>query len=71
MERFGEKLRTLRKRQGISLRKLATDLEFSSHAHLGRIETGEKRPSAVLILKITRYFNVSTDQLMKDEFELD
>ncbi|MFQ5854611.1 MAG: helix-turn-helix domain-containing protein [Anaerolineae bacterium] len=71
MRRFGQKLRTLRERQGISLRKLASDLDFSSHAHLGRIETGEKSPSAALVLKIARYFDVSTDTLMKDELELE
>jgi transcriptional regulator with XRE-family HTH domain len=71
MKRFGEKLKVLRERKGISLRKLAADLNFASHAHLGRIETGEKMPSAALVLKIARYFDVSTDQLMKDELELE
>jgi transcriptional regulator with XRE-family HTH domain len=71
MRRFGEKLRILRERHNISLRKLAADLDFRSHAHLGRIETGKKAPSAALVLKIARYFDVTTDRLMKDELELD
>ena len=71
MMRFGEKLRALRARRNTSLRRLADDLDFSSHAHLGRIEAGEKMPSAALVLKIARYFDVSTDRLMKDELELD
>jgi len=71
MERFGKKLRFLRVKYGVSLRTLAVDLGFKSHAHLGRIETGEKTPSAILVLKIARYFNVSTDQLMKDELIVD
>jgi len=33
--------------------------------------TGKHNPSAELILKIARYFDVSTDQLMKDELELE
>ena len=71
MQRFGEKLRILRQKNDISLRELADALGFSSHAHLGRIETSEKKPSAELVLKIARYFDVSTDQLMKDELDLD
>ena len=71
MQQFGEKLRILRQKNDVSLRELANELGFSSHAHLGRIETGEKKPSAELVLKIARYFNVTTDQLMKDELELD
>lgn len=70
MQRFGEKLRTLRDRRDISLRELATELGFSSHAHLGRIEKGEKTPSAELILKIADFFEVSIDDLMRDEREL-
>lgn len=33
MQRFGEKLRTLRQRRGLSLRDLANQLGFQSHAH--------------------------------------
>jgi transcriptional regulator with XRE-family HTH domain len=71
MQRFGEKLRTLRQRRGMSLRDLATRLDFQSHAHLARIERGEKTPSADVILKIADVFQVSLDQLMRDELELD
>jgi transcriptional regulator with XRE-family HTH domain len=71
MQRFGEKLRTLRHRQGISLRDLATQLGFQSHAHVARIERGEKTPSADVILKIAELFQVSLDQLMRDDLELD
>ena len=71
MERFGEKLRILREKNDVSLRELANELGFSSHAHIGRIETGEKKPSAELVLKIARHFDVTTDHLMKDELELD
>jgi transcriptional regulator with XRE-family HTH domain len=71
MQRFGEKLRTLRQRHGLSLRDLATQLGFQSHAHVARIERGEKTPSADVILKIADVFQVSLDQLMRDELELD
>lgn len=71
MQRFGEKLRALRDKRGVSLRELAGELGFSSHAHLGRIEKGEKTPSAELTLKIADYFGVSIDDLMRDKRELD
>lgn len=70
MRRFGEKLRTLRTQRGLSYRQLASMLE-TSHSHLLRIETGEHKPSVVLILKIAQLFEVSFDQLMNDEIELD
>ena len=70
IQRFGEKLRTLRERNHISLRKLASELGMKSHAHLGRIETGDKKPSAELVLAISIYFQVTTDELMKDELEV-
>lgn len=71
MQRFGEKLRTLRQRRGISLRQLASELGFSAHGHIAQIERGERKPSADLVVKIARIFEVSTDQLMLDELELD
>ncbi len=71
MKRVGEKLRFLRQKRGVSLRELASKLGFSSHAHLARIERGEKKPSAELALKIARFFGVSADQLIDDELELD
>jgi transcriptional regulator with XRE-family HTH domain len=71
MKRFGEKLRTLRQRRGWTLRELATLLEMGAHSHLANLETGKNKPTAELILKIAELFAVSTDQLMKDELELD
>lgn len=69
MLRFGEKLRTLRHRQGMTLMELDTalDVHFS---HLGNIERGQKKPSTDLVLKVSDLFNVTTDQLMRDELEL-
>jgi len=60
----------LRERHGLRVRKLAEDLGVE-HSHISRIERGTKRPSADLILKMARYFEVTTDQLMKDELEVE
>ncbi|MFN8490955.1 MAG: helix-turn-helix transcriptional regulator [Caldilineaceae bacterium] len=71
MKRFGEKLRYLRNQRGISLRQLATELGLSVHGHIAQIERGERKPSADLIVKIARFFDVSADRLMMDELEVD
>lgn len=69
MEKFGQKLRYLRKQRGYTLRQLAPmlDVHFSQ---LNNIEHGTRRPSADLILKVAKIFEVSTDQLMKDDVDL-
>ena len=71
MKRFGKKLRTLRQRRGLTLRELAAMLDLGAHSHLANLETGKNMPTADLILKIAELFDVSTDQLMKDELDLD
>ena len=71
MKRFGEKLRTLRKRRGLSLRKLSSMLGFSSHSYIDDIEHGRNKPSIELVIMIAELFDVSTDQLLKDDMEID
>ena len=71
MERFGEKLRLLREKRGITVRELASVLGIKSHSHIVGLEAGKHKPSADLIVKIAEFFEVSTDQLMKDDLELD
>lgn len=71
MQRFGEKLRTLRKQQGMTLQELAQELGFATHSYLSKIERGQKMPTGQLILDVSRFFDVSADQLIKDELELE
>ena len=71
MQRFGEKLRTLRTRRGITLQELAQELGFKSHSYISAIEFGKKQPSVALVIKIANLFDVSTDQLLKDNLEVD
>lgn len=68
--RFGEKLRTLRNRHGLTLTQLATELGYKAHGHLSDIETGKKVPSLALVFKVTRFFDVSADVLIRDELEI-
>jgi transcriptional regulator with XRE-family HTH domain len=70
MKRIGEKLRILRERRGLSVTKLAEMLGVG-HGHISRIESGLKRPSSDLILKIADLFEVSTNQLMRDELDIE
>jgi len=70
MDRFGEKLRTLRKRQGFTLRQLGEMLEVH-HTYVSQLEKGKTSPNATIILKIAAVFDVTTDQLMKDNLDLD
>lgn len=71
MQRFGEKLRTLRKSHGMTQHELAQQLGFASQGYIHFLETGKKMPNAVLLLKIADLFHVATDQLMRDDLDLD
>ena len=70
MKNFGTKLRILRERRGFTLRQLA-ELLGVHYTHLNKIELGQKRPSTDLVLKVAQVFDVTTDQLMKDDVEFD
>jgi putative transcriptional regulator len=71
MQRFGEKLRALRQQRGLTLKQLAQAIGHTTHSHISELETGKRRPSLDLALRLARYFDVSLDQLVKDELELD
>jgi len=69
--RFGEKLRVLRIRHGLTLLELAHALGYVTHTYISEIETGKKMPTAEFVLGVARLFNVTTDQLLKDELNLE
>lgn len=70
MKRIGEKLQTLRLRRDLTMTQLAEYLE-TSHAQISRIESGQRTPSSELVLKMSLFFGVSADQLLRDDLELD
>jgi transcriptional regulator with XRE-family HTH domain len=70
MSRFGEKLRSLRQKHGLTMRELADALEFKSHGFIGDLESGRKHPSLDLAVKIADYFGVTVDQLARDDQEI-
>ncbi len=71
MQRFGEKLRSLRTRKELTLKELASTLGLTAHGYLSEMEAGKKKPTADFVLKVARFFNVTTDELLKDELDLE
>lgn len=70
MQRFGPKLRALRTHHQMTLSELALALGHTAHGYISELELGKKMPSAELVLNVARLFNVPTDELMKDELDL-
>ncbi|MFN8488878.1 MAG: helix-turn-helix transcriptional regulator [Caldilineaceae bacterium] len=69
MKRFGEKLRLLRQRQGLSQTELGKQLGVQQ-SYVGKMERGEKLPTAMMLTKIAELFHVSFDQLMDDSIKV-
>lgn len=70
IERFGEKLRALRVRHEMTLQELANELGLTSHSYISELEAGKKIPTAEFVLNVARLFDVTTDELLKDELTL-
>ena len=70
IQRFGEKLRALRVRRGMTLKELANELGLTAHGYISELEAGKKMPTAEFVLNVARLFEVTTDELLKDELEL-
>jgi transcriptional regulator with XRE-family HTH domain len=70
VKRIGEKLRTLRLRHGYTTRQLA-EILGTSNSFITQVEKGKANPSTHLVLKLADLFEVTTDQLMRDELEVD
>ena len=69
MKKFGEKLRILRQKQGLSQADLGKQLDVQQ-SYVGKMERGEKIPNVAMLGKIAELFNVSFDQLMDDSIEV-
>ncbi len=63
MEYLGIKLRALRLERGITQRELAEALNVVT-ASISSYETGGNYPSADVLIKLCKYFNVSSDYLL-------
>ena len=69
--RFGEKLRALRRHRGMTIQQLTYAIGYTGYGYLSELETSKKLPTLDVIMRVARLFNVSIDQLLKDELELE
>lgn len=68
-EKFGEKLRKVRTRKGLTLEELATAVG-SSKAYVWQLENKKNaKPSAELLLKVANFLGESPDFFLDDEAE--
>lgn len=68
MKIFCERLKELREEKGISINKLARELNVD-HSTIVRWEKGERVPTIDNLYLVAKYFNVSADYLigLKDD----
>ena len=71
IQRFGEKLHALRIHHGMTLKELALALGHVSHGYISELEAGKKIPTVELVLKTALLFKVTTDQLLRDDLEIE
>jgi len=66
---IGEKIKQLRLEHNLTQIELAEKIE-SQQPQVNRWESGKKLPSLLMLIKISRLFNVSLDTLVMDEKDL-
>jgi len=71
MPTFGEKLRKLRTKHDLTQRELTEQLGYANHAMIALLEQGKRQPTAELLLKLMALFNVSADQLIRDDLDVE
>lgn len=60
---FGETIKKLRESKALTLREVASELAIDT-SMLGKIEKNQRKPNKGLILKISKFFEVSYKDLM-------
>lgn len=63
MEAFGSRLRTIREFKGLDLKEAAADLALNYHT-LQKYELGLREPPLYLLIRFSRYYEVSVDDLL-------
>lgn len=63
IEKIGNRIRQLRKTQGMTQAQLAMKLNISDR-HLRRVEAGEKGPSIDILIEIATLLDVSLDYII-------
>jgi transcriptional regulator with XRE-family HTH domain len=70
IQRFGEKLHALRVAQGLTLDELARALGYRAHGYMSELEAGKKLPTVEFTVIVARFFDVTLDQLLRDDLDL-
>ena len=70
IQRFGEKLKALRLDMGLTLQQFAESLGYSAHGYISELEAGKKMPTVECVLSVSRLYDVSIDELLKDDLEI-
>ncbi|MBO5849989.1 MAG: helix-turn-helix transcriptional regulator [Paludibacteraceae bacterium] len=63
--KFGKRLNEIRNQQGVSIQKLSDILDVSRN-FITQLEKGDKYPSLAILISIANYFEISTDDLLRD-----
>lgn len=63
---FGEKLRFLRHKHGLTQSDLAQQLDLASHAHIAKLEANQDVPSLALVIRAADLLHINTDYLLRD-----
>lgn len=64
LNNIGERIKTLRKRSGMTQEELSDKLGFHTKSAISKIEKGHREPSIGTLILIADYFNVSVDFLL-------
>jgi len=63
MNKFAERLKSLRLEKGLTLEQLAKEINMS-YAAISRWEAKQRIPNIEALIVIAKYFNVSADYLL-------
>lgn len=63
---FGQKLKELRVEKGLSQRELGERLGFCNQT-VSFWESGSREPDLDTLLKIARFFDIATEELLEDK----
>lgn len=66
MTQFGERLRALRVQRGWSQMELARRLQLARQGYVSNLEAGRKLPSLDLAVQVADLFDVTVDNLLRD-----
>jgi transcriptional regulator with XRE-family HTH domain len=53
----------------MTLKDVAQALGYRTHSHLSAIESGVKPPTVDLVIKVAKFFGVTTDALLNDRID--